>query len=190
MLASSQSTGLHRHSLNRRIPLNHDFAEISEQFSEIPSGTALSVTTDNSHTTDAQRDDFFVPLRWGKVPLFGREKEIKIIRECMNSVCEGREKAAALIVYGPSGIGKSAMIRTLAEESAGSESTGATWVSGKYGQEGGSGRPFCAIVDAATELCYVVEESDKDLQIRNRIRSELNIDDLQLLASVVPVVTI
>jgi predicted ATPase len=141
--------------------------------------------TVTSSTTDGNSFEG-VPLNWADVPLVGREKEERTIR---NVLCKNRQKQAkseAIFIHGSSGTGKSSLVRAvlLSEQERGQE----FWVSGKYAQSDGLSRPFSAVIDAATELCHTVRDSSESVSIRNNIRSNLTDDELQILCAVVPMI--
>ena len=85
-------------------------------------------------------------LRWDEIGLAGREKQVKELNAAIKGF-ESTHEASSVLIYGPSGSGKSVLAHQVLQQH------NSVCVRGKYDQHTVSGRPFSAIVDATTDLC-------------------------------------
>ena len=123
-------------------------------------------------------------LTFSKSVLFGRDTEIKSLRESYERVQESRQTRVVLL-KGYSGSGKSVLANTLREV----VSTEGYFVSGKF-DKSGSRTPYSAIVEAFSSLCKSLSTSKEAESIRQDIQTSFGSNDLDILASVVPNVSL
>lgn len=152
-------------------------------------GSTISVTTSTSSSSL-----FF----WESCGIVGRDAEIMQLHEAVVRSCAIGHKAEAVLIYGSSGSGKTALVRKVQQDLWGHHSSGRRksecdgkmaplfWVSGKYGQFEDEERPYQGIVDATTELCEVLHESSWYEPVVAAIRQQLRADELHALTTVVP----
>lgn len=116
--------------------------------------------------------------------IIGRYDEKAIIYNTVNRIAksETNARAEALIVSGPSGYGKSALIDDVANTFRDNE---IIWVSAKFDQYDNGCRPFSAFADATDDLCQKVVE---DAHATACVKMALSKGELSILGMIVPAI--
>jgi predicted ATPase len=127
-----------------------------------------------------------IPLNFSRVKLVGRSKEREILLQTFGRVrAENDSPSEIVLLRGESGCGKSSLVQSIEAEV---ESKGGFFASGKYGQFDASQRYLGGLIDAMTELSYLVAESQFVGDIRVRIKGALAEEEISALAKTMPCV--
>jgi predicted ATPase len=150
--------------------------------------TTRSTTRSSDYSTrpSAAGGGALVPLNFSRIELVGRSKERATLLETFERIRAEKNSAPEIVlVRGESGCGKSALVQSIEGEV---ESKGGFFASGKYGQFDASQRYLGGLVDAVTELAYLVAESKFAGDIRERIKEALSAGEISALARIMPCV--
>jgi hypothetical protein len=102
--------------------------------------------------------------------LYGRSQELGLLEAVLKRVVAEEQrrdddntsstiKHEIALVSGQSGAGKSTLVRTFRDSVRQNNGQIAFFVEGKFNQNQDAGRPYSAIVDAVTQLCHSIRES-------------------------------
>ena len=151
----------------------------------------------------------------GTTQLYGRTSELETIREAFRRVIQGHQQQPQqpvipppehqqqqqqqqqrvissseqgpeiILVHGTSGTGKSSLVKAFQNSVREKHGNSTYIVEGKFDQNTDSSRPYSAIVDAVTQLCYSVGESDCIQEIQDSVEKNLS-NEIGLLSNLIP----
>jgi predicted ATPase len=143
------------------------------------SRSLMTAPTASSSGVVSRTDSSLLPaLNFSNLTLVGRSKEQTILQKAYERVCKPKASSEIVLVRGASGEGKSALIQSSLEKQA------EIFIAGKNFQF--EERPYGAIVDAMTELCYLIESNPKREAYQKSIREHLSLDECSSLAKLIP----
>jgi predicted ATPase len=135
--------------------------------------------------------------------LYGRSQELGLLKDVLKRVVEEEEeedqddttatkssiKHEIVLVSGVSGAGKSTLVRTFRDGVRQYNEQSAFFVEGKFDQNQDTGRPYSALVDAVTQLCHLIRESDYFEEIRESVKTSLS-GEISVLLNLVPAIKV
>jgi predicted ATPase len=121
----------------------------------------------------------------GKARLYGRDSEIALLRDAYNRISLSGAPSEIICVHGPSGTGKSTLVKHM-EEIAAIDRSG-IFASGKFDQINAAARPYSAIVDAISRLCRRISESSGVDNVKQNIKQALGAD-VKVISELAPAI--
>jgi DNA-binding NtrC family response regulator/tetratricopeptide (TPR) repeat protein len=113
----------------------------------------------------------------GRTRFVGRERELRLLRECFERVQAGQGQVAMIV--GEPGIGKSRLLHELRRQLGRS----ATWVQG-HAQSFGRSMPFHPVIDMTRRVCRVDDSDPESVIIEKveRARQRVGVEDTETVA--------
>jgi predicted ATPase len=132
--------------------------------------------------------------------LYGRSEELGLLLALLKRVVAQEQwqdhtgtsssiRREIALVSGESGAGKSTLVRTFRDDVRQNNGQIAFFVEGKFDQNQDAGRPYSAIVDAVTQLCHSIRESDYFEEIRESVKTSLS-GEISILLNLVPAIEV
>ena len=109
----------------------------------------------------------------------GREKELRVLNECLDRITSLQE-TELIMIHGHSGSGKSSIVNSFVK----SLPERVFFAQGKFNQLQSSS-PYAALATASDQLCRQIMRREDSTEIRDRVRAVLGAD-ISLMGNLVP----
>jgi hypothetical protein len=147
-----------------------------------------------SRLTSDQNEELAIGSLWqheaqarggGLVPLFGLSKEIALLRAIYDQISDPDHGASEVVmVNGKAGCGKSSLVAGALREYVSRDHDG-YYVSGKNDLM--RREPYAALVEALTDLCDLILQSDDMDSVRSSMKQEIgSVETVSILTKLIP----